>query len=95
MPETMKSRRRKRNLIALPDPKLERVTQNEIAIILGRMNQLRWMREKLSEATAAALERLQAGAEVEPGPLAANFVTEARGGRYCEKLIINGREVEA
>jgi hypothetical protein len=95
MPETMKSRRRKRNLIALPDPKLERVTQNELAVILGWTNQLRWMREKLETASAAALERLQAGAEIEPGPLAAEFVTEARGGRYCEKLVINGREVEA
>ena len=96
-PMKMKPRSRRKSkpteLVVMTPPNQQEIEQCELAAVVGPYAAFRRLVRQLSEDADKILERLQNGAEVEPGILTAEIEVRTDRGRYTEVLRINGHEL--
>lgn len=64
------------------------VTQEELEILIGFENQIRQLQRLRSHQRGAIVDRLLAGAAIEPGTHTAEIQTDRTGGDLVTRLVI-------
>ena len=83
-----KKRRTPGELIEMPDPRKAEITQDDLEDYFGARHLQRIARKDLDRQAAKILERLRAGAKVEPGAHDCELIVKEKGGKHIEQLII-------
>ena len=71
----------------MPDPRKAEIIQDDLEDYFAASTQQRLAREHLDSLAAKILERLRAGAKVEPGVHYCELIVKEKGGKRIEQLI--------